>query len=64
MSLASGGFIYCRITDLHLLQMLPFNLSIGLFTIIFVNNVTFCQTKRCKDVKIMNVNPCIRDISL
>ena len=39
---------YYRITDLHLLQMLPFNLSLGLFTIIFVNNVAFCQTKRYK----------------
>ena len=28
--------------------MLAFFLSIGLFTIILVNNVTFCQTKRYK----------------
>ena len=54
-------FIY-RITDLHLLQMLEYQLSLGLFTIILVNNVTFCQTKRYK--YIMDVNPCIRDISL
>ena len=37
-----------RITDLHLLQMLAFHLSLGLFTIILANNVTFCQTKRYK----------------
>ena len=47
MSLAPDP-LYYRITDLHLLQMLPFNLSLGLFTIILVNNVIFCQTKRYK----------------
>ena len=53
MSLASGGlrlqtpFIY-RITDIHLLQMLAFHLSLRLFTILLVNNVTFCQTNRFK----------------
>ena len=30
--------------------------------IIFVNKVTFCQAKAFK--KIMDVNPCVHDISL
>ena len=60
-----GGFapqtpFISRITDLHLLQMLAFHLSLGLFTIILVNNVTFCQTKRYKIYN--DVNPCLRDI--
>ena len=52
MSLASGGLppdpLIFRITDFHLLHILPFHLSLGLFTIVFVNNVTFCQTEGYK----------------
>ena len=40
--------------------MLAFDLSLGLFTVILVNNVTFCQTKRYKIYN--DVNPCLREI--
>ena len=48
---AGGGALKIRIykeLQIYTLQMLAFHLSLGLFTIILVNNVTFCQTKRYK----------------